>query len=106
MEMSRESVTAAIALAGLFKFMEPTLSRLLERFKKNEDKQNSEIDCIRTEVAELKKEIALIKSEKVSWKELNKMLDKLDTRFNELQKVLSKIEGKLEGGLNGQKNSN
>lgn len=96
MEITKEMITVTIGLAGLLKFLEPTIGRLLDKFRKNEDKQNLEIETIKKEVEHIKKDIALIKSEKVSWKELNKMLDKLDARFNELQKSLSKIEGKLE----------
>lgn len=86
-------ISIFIAIAG---WARPFYLKFLDKKDNHEKTQSSKIACIEQAMEDLKKDIALLQSEKVSYKDLNKMLDRLETNFNKLQTSLAKIEGKLE----------
>lgn len=96
MEITKEMATVAVGVVGLFKLFEPSINRFFDRFRKQEDSQNTEIESIKKDIEELKRNAATMETQIVTWKEVNKMFMKLEDKFSELQKALAKIEGKLE----------
>lgn len=96
MELTKEMVTVALGTYGIYKAFEPLIMRIWTKKEQQEDSQSLKIDEVNKRCECLERDIMLLKSEKVSWKELNKQLEKIDSDISTVKVFLAEIKGILK----------
>lgn len=96
MEIPKEVASWLLGGFGAFKLLEPLIMKLWAKKEQQEDSQSLKIDEVNKRCECLERDIMLLKSEKVSWKELNKQLEKIDSDISTVKVFLAEIKGILK----------
>lgn len=91
--MPKEVVTWLLGGFGAFKLFEPLIMKFIQKKEQEEDSQSLKIEALSNRCTCLERDIELIKQDKVSWKELNKAIEKINEGMNKVREDLSEIKG-------------
>lgn len=94
--MEKEVASWLLGGFGAFKLFEPLILKFIQKKEQEEDSQSTKIDALNKRCECIEKDILTIQAEKVSRKELDKKLEKIESDVSDVKVVLAEIKGILK----------